>query len=215
MDVIARFVEFFNNGGHFMYPIALVLAFAVAISIERFIFLGKSLRENRRLWAKVSPLLGADDLSEAKAMLGNSKIAVALILNEGLDQASTARRRSELEIATEDSLVSILPTIERRTHYLATFSNAATLLGLLGTVLGLIGAFGALGSADPVEKANLLSAGISEAMSCTAFGLMVAIPSLFAHAYLQSQAEELVNTLESACVRFVSLVSSSGAVHLK
>ncbi|MBW2942299.1 MotA/TolQ/ExbB proton channel family protein [Zhongshania aquimaris] len=215
MEAITKFVEFFNDGGHFMYPIALVLALSVAISIERFVFLGRSLRENRRLWARVSPLLGSDDLGEAQAMVNGSKVAVARILSEGLAQAGTARRRSELEMATEDSLVSILPAIERRTHYLATFSNAATLLGLLGTVLGLIGAFGALGNADPVEKANLLSAGISEAMSCTAFGLMVAIPSLFAHAYLQSQAEELVNTLESACVRFVSVLSSGGAVHLK
>jgi len=215
MEAVNSFVVFFNNGGHFMYPITLVLALSLAISIERFVFLGKSLRENRKLWAKVSPMLGAGDLAEAQALVGNSKVAVARILNEGLDKAASARRRSELEMATEDSLISILPTIERRTHYLATFSNAATLLGLLGTVFGLITAFGALGGADPIEKANLLSAGISEAMSCTAFGLMVAIPSLFAHAYLQSQAEELVNTLESACVRFVSLVSNSSAVHFK
>lgn len=214
MEAINSFVVFFNNGGHFMYPIAVVLAFALAISIERYIFIGKALRENRRLWEKVSPLLREDSLSEAEALVVDSDVAVARILNEGLQKASNTKRRAELEMATEDSLVSILPTIERRTHYLATFSNAATLLGLLGTVLGLITAFGALGGADPVEKANLLSAGISEAMSCTAFGLMVAIPSLFAHAYLQSQAEELVNTLESACARFVSLVSSN-AVQLK
>ncbi|MEX1666872.1 MotA/TolQ/ExbB proton channel family protein [Zhongshania arctica] len=215
MDAISSFVMFFNDGGPFMYPIALVLALSIAISIERFIFLGKSLRENRRLWARVSPLLASSDLAEAKLVVSGSKIAVARILSEGLERVSTARRRSDLEIATEDSLMSILPAIERRTHYLATFSNVATLLGLLGTVLGLIGAFGALGNVDPVEKANLLSAGISEAMSSTAFGLIVAIPSLFAHAYLQTQAEEVVNTLESACARFVSLLSSGDAVNFK
>ncbi|MFT4918420.1 MAG: biopolymer transport protein ExbB, partial [Zhongshania aliphaticivorans] len=57
MEALSTFVVFFNNGGHFMYPIALVLAFAVAISIERFIFLNKSLRDNRRFWAKVWPML--------------------------------------------------------------------------------------------------------------------------------------------------------------
>jgi len=212
MEAISTFITFFNNGGHFMYPIALVLAFAIAISIERFVFLTKSLSDNRRFWAKIWPMLSAGEISEAEALIGKSKLAVAHILNCGLEQARIDSRRSDVEIATEDGLMALLPAIERRTHYLATFSNAATLLGLLGTVLGLIGAFGALGTADPVEKANLLSAGISEAMSCTAFGLMVAIPSLFAHAYLQSQAGELVDTLESACSRFVTVISRSKAL---
>jgi biopolymer transport protein ExbB len=205
MEAISTFIEFFNNGGHFMYPIALVLAFAVAISIERFVFLNKSLRDNKRFWEKIWPMLSAGKISEAEDLIGNSKLAVAHILSCGLEQARIDSRRSDVEIATEDGLMALLPAIERRTHYLATFSNAATLLGLLGTVLGLIVAFGALGNADPVEKANLLSAG----MSCTAFGLMVAIPSLFAHAYLQSQAGELVDTLESACSRFVTVISRS------
>ncbi len=209
MEAISTFIEFFNNGGHFMYPIALVLAFAVAISIERFVFLNKSLRDNKRFWEKIWPMLSAGKISDAEDLISNSKLAVAHILSCGLEQARIDSRRSDVEIATEDGLMALLPAIERRTHYLATFSNAATLLGLLGTVLGLIVAFGALGNADPVEKANLLSAGISEAMSCTAFGLMVAIPSLFAHAYLQSQAGELVDTLESACSRFVTVISRS------
>ena len=209
MEAFSAFVVFFNNGGHFMYPIALVFAFALAISIERFLFLTKSLSENRRFWEKIWPKLSAGELAEVEGLIRNSKVAVAHILSCGLEQAQIDSRRSDVEIATEDGLMALLPAIERRTHYLATFSNAATLLGLLGTVLGLISAFGALGNADPVEKANLLSAGISEAMSCTAFGLMVAIPSLFAHAYLQSQAGELVDTLESACSRFVTVISRS------
>ncbi len=209
MEILTTIIEFFNNGGHFMHPIALVLALAIAISIERFIFLSKALRDNRRFWARVWPLLNAGKMSEAEDLIANSKFAVAHIMSCGFEQVRIDSRRSDVEIATEDGLMALLPAIERRTHYLATFSNAATLLGLLGTVLGLIGAFGALGNADPVEKANLLSAGISEAMSCTAFGLMVAIPSLFAHAYLQSQAGELVDTLESACSRFVTVISRS------
>ena len=102
--------------------------------------------------------------------------------------------------------MEVLPAIEKRTHYLATFSNMSTLLGLLGTVVGLIGAFAALGEADPTEKADLLSQGISEAMNCTAFGLMVAIPALILHAYLQSRTTELVDGLEGVAAKFVSVV---------
>ena len=86
----------------------------------------------------------------------------------------------------------------------------AVLLGLLGTVIGLIGAFAALGAADPAEKADLLSAGISEAMNCTAFGLIVAIPSLVLHSYLQAKATELIDNLEAVCAKFVSAVCARG-----
>jgi biopolymer transport protein ExbB len=211
MEPITTIIRFFQNGGAFMYPIALVLVLAVAVVIERFIFLRKAGRENSEIWAKVSPLLAQGDLEGAEKFAASSDTAIARILASGLAQSRIDNRRSEVEIATEEGLMEVLPAIERRTHYLATFSNMSTLLGLLGTVIGLIGAFAALGNADPAEKADLLSAGISEAMSCTAFGLMVAIPSLFAHAYLQSRTSELVDSLESVCSRFVSSVRARAA----
>lgn len=204
MELIAAIAHYFELGGSFMYPIAVVLAVATAIALERLIFLGKTIRENRRFWSKVAPLIASGDLDAVDKMTSDSSTAVAKILARGLEQSRIDSRRSEVEIATEEGLMELLPAIERRTHYLATFSNAATLLGLLGTVIGLITAFSALGGADPIEKANMLSAGISEAMSCTAFGLMVAIPTLLMHAYLQSQTTELIDTLESACSRLVS-----------
>ncbi|MDX1505276.1 MAG: MotA/TolQ/ExbB proton channel family protein [Spongiibacter sp.] len=204
MELIAAIAHYFELGGSFMYPIAVVLAVATAIALERLIFLGKAIRENRRFWSKVAPLIASGDLDAVDKMTSDSSTAVAKILARGLEQSRIDSRRSEVEIATEEGLMELLPAIERRTHYLATFSNAATLLGLLGTVIGLITAFSALGGADPIEKANMLSAGISEAMSCTAFGLMVAIPTLLMHAYLQSQTTELIDTLESACSRLVS-----------
>ena len=74
--------------------------------------------------------------------------------------------------------MEVMPELEQRTHYLATLANVATLLGLLGTIIGLIQAFTAVAAADPSEKADLLSASISVAMNTTAFGLVVAIPLL-------------------------------------
>jgi len=206
MELFNHVIRFFQAGGAFMYPIALVLALALAVGVERVIFLGRTERENRNLWAKIAPLLKAGDLNEAERLASESDTAVGKLLTTGFAQARAHNRRSEVEIATEEGLMEVLPAIERRTHYLGTFSNMSTLLGLLGTVLGLIGAFAALGNADPAEKADLLSAGISEAMNCTAFGLMVAIPSLLAHAWLSSRTTELIDTLESVCSRFVSAV---------
>jgi len=206
METLAPVARFFHAGGLFMYPIALVLGCVVAVAIERTIFLWRSQRENRRVWSELSPLLAQGDLAAAELVTAESDAAVAKVLAGGLAQSRIGSRRSDIETATEEGLMEVLPAIERRTHYLATFSNMSTLLGLLGTVLGLIGAFAALSAADPAQKADLLSAGISEAMNCTAFGLMVAIPSLLLHAWLQSRTGELVDSLETVCARFVSSV---------
>lgn len=206
MDSTSAILTFFQNGGLFMYPIAIVLALAVAITIERFLFLRRTEKENSVLWNEVQPMLSRGDLEAAERIVKDSDTAIGRILSNGIAQSRADNKRSEVEIATEEGLMEVLPAIEKRTHYLATFSNMAVLLGLLGTVIGLIGAFAALGTADPAEKADLLSAGISEAMSCTAFGLMVAIPALMLHAYLQSRATALVDGLEGVCAKFVSMV---------
>lgn len=206
MNFFSALVTFFQNGGLFMYPIALVLAMAAGVTIERLIFLRRTERENKALWNNVQPLLARGELEGAERLVKDSDTAIGRILSNGIAQSRVENKRSEVEIATEEGLMEVLPAIEKRTHYLATFSNMSVLLGLLGTVLGLIGAFAALGNADPAEKADLLAAGISEAMNCTAFGLMVAIPSLMLHAWLSSRTTALVDGLEAVCAKFVSTV---------
>jgi biopolymer transport protein ExbB/TolQ len=100
--------------------------------------------------------------------------------------------------------MEVTPQLERRTHYLATFANVATLLGLLGTIIGLIHGFGALADVNPAQKQDLLSGAVSEAMNCTAFGLMVAIPFLLIHSWLQSVTDSLVDQIEMAAVKFLN-----------
>jgi len=125
----------------------------------------------------------------------------------GLARQGSVRRREDVEVAMEQSMMEIVPQLEKRTHYLATFANLATLLGLLGTVSGLIHAFAAVATVNPAEKANLLSASISEAMNCTAFGLMTAVPIVFVHALLQTKTTELINSLETASVKFLNAIT--------
>ena len=110
----------------------------------------------------------------------------------------------------EESLLEVMPRLEKRTHYLATLANIATLLGLLGTIIGLIKAFTAVAAANPAEKADMLSASISVAMNTTAFGLMVAIPLLLAHTWLSSKTTEVVDSLEMASVKFLNTVAERG-----
>jgi biopolymer transport protein ExbB/TolQ len=135
-----------------------------------------------------------------------SNTAIGKIVNSGLRRAKSARRREDLDAAMEEGMMEIVPRLEKRTHYIATFANVITLVGLLGTIIGLIKAFTAVAQVNPAEKAELLSASISIAMNNTAFALMVAIPFLLIHAYLQARTSEIVDSLEVAKISFLNLV---------
>jgi len=198
---------FFAGGGVFMFPILVVAALGLAIAIERYVTLTRLSMANRTAWHSLQPVLAEGDFEKARELTKAGDTAMARLLAMGLARQGAVRRREDLEIAMEESMMEIVPQLEKRTHYLATFANLATLLGLLGTVSGLIHAFGAVATVNPAEKANLLSASISEAMNCTAFGLMTAVPFVFAHAFLQTKTIELVTGLEMACTKFLNAVT--------
>jgi biopolymer transport protein ExbB/TolQ len=207
MEFFSMIVKFFQGGGAMMYPIAVVLVIGAAIAIERYIVLTHTSLRNRGLWNEIAPLLAQGNFQGAVKVTGASDAAIGQILSYGLARIASARRRDDIEKAMEESLMDIVPKLEKRTHYLATFANLATLLGLLGTVVGLINAFAAVATVNPSEKANLLSASISVAMNCTAFGLMTAVPLLVIHAVLQTKTTELIDSLEMASVKFLNAVT--------
>jgi len=207
MDFIYGIVSFFAGGGAFMYPILLVAAVGAAIGVERYVTLTRLGVANRNAWAQLEPALTSGDFDKAREVTRAGNTAIARLLGMGLARQGAVRRREDVEIAMEQSMMEIVPQLEKRTHYLATFANLATLLGLLGTVSGLIHAFAAVATVNPAEKANLLSASISEAMNCTAFGLMTAVPIVFLHALLQTKTTELINSLETASVKFLNALN--------
>lgn len=207
MDTIQNIVQFFQTGGTFMYPILIVFAFGVAICIERYLKLAGIGKVNKQVWDKVHPLLDEGDFEGARQSITDNKSTIANLLNMGLLRQGSVRRRDDIEIAMEESMMEIIPTLEKRTPYIALFANICTLLGLLGTIMGLIEAFTAVANADPAEKADLLSASISVAMNTTAFGLMAAIPLLITHAMLSSKTSEIIDSLEMASVKTLNLIS--------
>ena len=142
-----------------------------------------------------------------------SESAIGSIVTHGLTRLQTSRRREDLDAAMEEGMMEIVPRLERRTHYIATFANVITLVGLLGTIMGLIKAFTAVAQVNPAEKAEMLSASISIAMNNTAFALMVAIPFLLIHAFLQSRTSEIVDGLEAAKISFLNLMQRIAPEH--
>lgn len=209
--MFSTIVRFMQEGGAFMYPIALVLLLGLAIAIERWVYLTSVRASNQSLWRQLEPLLAAGNFRQAAQLSSQSKSAIGQILNYGLARIQGARRRDDIEKAMDESLMGILPRLERRTHYIASFANIATLLGLLGTIVGLIQAFQAVSAANPAEKADMLSASISVAMNTTAFGLIVAIPLLLLHSVIQSKTTQLIDNLELASVKFLNSVTERAA----
>ena len=207
MGIFQSIITFFQTGGVFMYPILIVFAVGVAIAAERYIKLSVVRNQNSKVWGDVHPILEKGEFEKARGLLKEDDSAIGGLLNMGLARQGSVRRRDDIEIAMEESMMEIIPQLEKRTPYVALFSNIATLLGLLGTIMGLIEAFTAVANADPAEKADLLSASISVAMNTTAFGLMVAIPLLIVHANLTSRTSEIVDSLEMASVKTLNLIA--------
>ena len=207
MDFFYSIVAFFASGGLFMYPILIVFAVGLGIAVERYVTLSNVTSKNQAVWDKVQPLLAKGEFEEAREMTAGDESTISQVLNMGLSLQGAVRRREDIEIAMEESMMEIVPRLEKRTPYVALASSIATLLGLLGTIMGLIQAFTAVANANPAEKADLLSASISVAMNTTAFGLMVAIPLLIIHAVLTSKTGDIVDSLEMATVKALNVFS--------
>ena len=207
MNFFNSVVNFFKDGGIFLYPLALIFVVCVAIAIERYVYLTRETMRNRTLWDDLVPAMSAGNFKQVVNLTQNSKASIATILNYGVARVASARRRDDIEKAMDESLLEVIPRIEKRTHFLSSLANVGLLIGLLGTITGLIGAFGAVATANPAEKASLLAAAISVAMNNTASGLGVAITLLLAHMFLESKTTSLIDSLEIASVKFLNSIT--------
>jgi biopolymer transport protein ExbB len=211
MEYFSGALKFIAAGGIWVMPIIAVGIVGLGVVAERYFVLIRATRANRRTWELIQPLLHEGHFDKAREITRDDKSAVATLLNAGLENEGVVRRRNDVELAMEEVLQSIVPQIETRISYLALFANLATLLGLFGTIVGLIGAFAAVATAAPSEKSALLSLSISEAMSCTAVGLLIAMPMLTFSLLLNTKASRIVSGLEIAALKTVNMIVRAGA----
>lgn len=207
VDTYSTITAFFQDAGIFIYPIAVVLAIGVAISIERWLFLSREKMRNAKAFNDFLPLLRTTDIEKMQLYAREVPTPVTRIIGCGLDMMKVSRQRGDVENAMSEGMLETMPQLQKRTGYLAVLANVATLLGLLGTIIGLISAFTAVAVADPAEKSTLLSQSISVAMNTTAFGLISAIPLLVLHALIQNKTAAIVNSIEMGAVKFLNLMT--------
>lgn len=204
MEFYTAIVAFFQTGGTFMYPIALVLTIGLVITLERWVFLSTAKVTNKRAFNKLKPFIQQRQYENLFNTVRASSAPISKLIAAGLEVMAVSRRREDVMSAMQEAAFETLPRLEKRTGYLAVLANVATLLGLLGTIIGLIAAFTAVADADPAQKATLLSQSISVAMNTTAFGLITAIPLLLFHSLLQSKTAQIVESFDVVSIKFLN-----------
>lgn len=209
--------QHFNEGGWGMWPIVGWMLFVIAITIERAMYLFQSSINKDAFLSNIQKCILAGDVGRAIKLCSSANAPLARIVKAGLMKVN--RPDAEVQAAMDEAALRELPKIEHRTSYLSLLANLAMLSGLLGTITGLIAAFAAVGghggggggqtTIDPARKAELLAGGISEAMNCTAFGLIVAILGLIFFALLNGKTQSIVDDINEATVQVLNLVTNN------
>jgi biopolymer transport protein ExbB len=204
-----EFARWFLNGGVWMYPIAAISAFSVAIILERLFYYYIHCRLNAKaLMTQIVRLVRNDDIEQARQLCAKTKSPLAVILESALWHFQQQEPDQEIQNAVDEVALRELPRIQRRTHYLSLFANISTLMGLLGTIFGLQEAFSALTAADPAQKATLLAKGIAIGMNTTAMGLIVAVPNMIMYSVLGAKANAIIEEIDESSVRLLNFLFS-------
>lgn len=196
-----------DNGGIWMWTICAVSVICLALLVERVYFIFFKFNTNaKQFMDTVQRNIVSNNIDGAIQVCnaaGNA--AVAQVIKAGLARAN----KTELEIqnAIEEAQLEISPMVIRFMPAIASLANIATLLGLLGTIIGLIDAFAALENAAPDERQEKLSAGIAIAMNTTAFGLIVAIPTLTVHVLLSIFAKKILDDIDLYSTKLGNLLA--------
>lgn len=191
----------YSKGGTFMHPIAILGIVALLIIAERFYTLFiKTKFDKGQILSEVRNAIYSGRL----VLVGQTMIHQ--IIQAGFQAFERSHKESEVQMAIDAAATKHFPDVEKRTSYLTMIANIATLLGLLGTISGLITSFAGAAKADPASKATMLAEGISEAMNCTAFGLVIAIPCLLAFAFLQGRTQRVIDDVNEVVLEAMNFV---------
>jgi biopolymer transport protein ExbB/TolQ len=204
MSALKLLADAFHEGGWPMWPILAIMIVCWGITIERIIYLKKAGIDKEKLLALLKSQIMAGNVQGAVKVCSGNPTPMTRVIQAGLTKFN--RPDHEVQAAMDEAALHELPLIEKRTGYLAMLGNVATLVGLLGTILGLIHSFAGVAGVDPSMKATLLAKGISEAMNCTAFGLITAVPALLAFAVLNGWTQGILDDINEVSVQVVNLV---------
>lgn len=208
---MGNIMQFYREGGWGMHLISACLLTSIGIIIERVkVLWGDSTENKHALLTGLNQHIMRGDIQAAIRWLSSQKQGpISRILRAGLMKAH--RPDKEIQASLDQATLAETPRIEARTGYLAVLSNTATLCALIGTISGLIKTFSSLSGADPAKKSELLSAGISEAMHCTLYGLASAAFVIVCYAVIQAKTQHTIEGINESVVSELNFVLSNRA----
>lgn len=202
-------VRAFNEGGPVMYVIAFFGLMTIMLIIERVLKLRNLTVSKSALNTNVYSMILRGDIKQAITYCDRKPAPLTNTLKAGMVSLLNRRPDEEIQVAMDATVLKESPRFEGWSGFLAVFGNVALLSGLLGTIIGMITSFRAVAAVDPVQKAEELSKGISHALNCTAFGLLVAIIAIVAYGWFQVRISRAENDLHESSMSLMNLIASN------
>ena len=194
----------FNAGGPFMWVILVVFAVACTVVIDRLVFYFVICQANgTRLVAEVAQALNAGDLAKAKKTVSKRRAPMNMLMQTAIERFGSGMTFDDIQKGVDQAAIREMPRMTQRLNYLSLFANIGTLLGLLGTIVGLQAMFGSLAAVEAEKKAAMLASGIAQAMNATAFGLIVAVPCMVMYTMLHNKQQQITKDLDDSIVRLL------------
>jgi len=193
-------VEYFVDGGPFMWPILVLLIFGLAIAFERFYSLMMSSINSKKFFAEVKDSLGSGGVDSAIELCNKTRGPVAEVFHAGLTRSH--RGLAEIEKAIQNAGTVEMSFLEKNMIWLNLVVSVAPMLGFTGTVAGMVKAFDSIEAANNISPA-VVAGGISQALLTTAFGLIVAIIIQFFQNFFVSKIDRLVLDMEEYSIELV------------
>ena len=198
----------FKENPTFLAINLVVSAIVIALIIERAAFqLGKYRVNSKEFFAQIKKLVTAGNIDRAIKLCDAGDYPTLQLVKAGLTHAN--KGADEIDAAMSEKMGELKPAVEKRIGSLWSLANIATLVGLLGTVMGLINTFDAVGQPglSAAIRQSKLASGISEAMYNTAFGLGIAVTCMIAHLVLHQRSKNIQHDLEATMERVFNLLS--------
>jgi biopolymer transport protein ExbB/TolQ len=205
--MIHTIAKFFNSGGPFMWVILAIGAMATAVVIERLVFYFVICRvSGQSMLRKIAIALQNGNTDEAKNIVKKGNAPLLVLLRTAVDRFCAGMNMQDVEEGISETAIIEMPKMIQRLNYLSLFANIGTLLGLLGTIWGLQGSFSSLAAVEASKKATMLAAGIAEAMNCTAFGLIVAVPCMMLYTFLYNKQSQLTKGIDDTVIKLINVM---------
>src|SRR3954454_4705957 len=202
------FMAAFKENPTFLSINLVVSAIVIALIVERAAFqLGKYRVNSKEFFAQIKKLVTAGNIDRAIKLCDAGDYPTLQLVKAGLTHAN--KGPDEIDAAMSEKIGELKPAVEKRIGSLWSLANIATLVGLLGTVLGLIRTFGAVSAPglSAADRQRILANGIAEAMYNTALGLGIAVVCMIAHLLLHQRSKTIQHDLDATQERVFNLLT--------